>query len=104
MPSALRVRATPFAALIFMNFPPHRLDRGPMTRSRVLGQSASPATLNVPNVRRASRAPSCLVWLATCPSTEGHITLTHYHTVQQPPTTARPEPPHRRSQRDVVGG
>src|SRR2546425_5551828 len=49
----------------------------------VLGQFASPyfvtrspATLNVQRVRWAKLAPSCLVWLATCPSTEAKVT--HY--------------------------
>src|SRR6266542_5083624 len=62
----LRSRGRCFAALL----PPRR----------VLGQFASPyfvtpspATLSVQKVRWAKRAPSCLVWLATCPSTEGHI-------------------------------
>src|SRR3989304_3138135 len=53
---------------------------GNATPRGVLGQFASPyfvtrspATLNVQGVRLVSLAPSCLVWLATCPSTEGQI-------------------------------
>src|SRR5712692_5644203 len=34
----------------------------------------SPATLNVQRVRWAKLVPSCLVWLATCPSTEAKST------------------------------
>src|SRR5213593_2320555 len=36
----------------------------------------SPATLNVQRVRRAKLAPSCLVWLATCPSSEAKLNAT----------------------------
>src|SRR5438445_9238876 len=53
----------------------------------------SPATLNVQRVRWAKLAPSCLVWLATCPQYRGQIDPPPLHCA----ALSRPPHPPRRA-------